>query len=177
MSDSEMDKEMNVAEEPKSSSKSDTDARVYEVGYLLVPTIPGVEVPSVYTSLKDLVVSLGGEMISDEMPRQINLAYMMLKVVNNVRSRFNTAYFGWVKFEMDPEKIAELKNKLDLDPHFLRFLITKTVKENTIAAKRFVYRDAPRRKTPMQKKDENEVVVPINKEEVDKEIEAMVAAV
>jgi len=177
MSDSEMDQEMGVKAEINTSSKGNPDARIYEVGYLLVPTIAGEEVPAVYTALKDLVVSLGGEMISDEMPRQINLAYTMLKVVANVRSRFNTAYFGWVKFEMNPEKINDLKAKLDFDPHYIRFLVTKTVKENTIAAKRFVYRDGPRRKTPMQKKDETETAAPINKEEVDKEIEAMVATV
>ncbi len=157
--------------------KNSSDSRVYEIGYLLVPTIAGEEVPAVYTKLKDLVVSMGGELIADEMPRMINLAYTMLKVTSNVRSKFNTAYFGWVKFEMNPDKINEIKAKLDLDPTIIRFLITKTVKENTIAAKRFVYKDGPRRKTPMQKKDENEVVAPINKEEVDKEIEAMVATV
>ncbi|MBY0376706.1 30S ribosomal protein S6 [Patescibacteria group bacterium] len=173
MQDSEMDKEMNVKTEAKTAS----DARVYEVGYLLAPTIAEEEVPAHYTSLKDLVVSLGGEMISDEIPKMIPLAYTMLKVVSNVRSKFNNAYFGWVKFEMNPDKIGELKSKLDLNPNIVRFLITKTVKENTIASKRFIYKDGPRRKTPMQKKEEGEVSAPINKEEVDKEIEAMVATV
>ncbi|MBP6884098.1 MAG: 30S ribosomal protein S6 [Candidatus Pacebacteria bacterium] len=173
MQDSE--KEQEIA--PKNEAKNSSDSRVYEVGYLLVPTIEEGEVPAVYSAIKDVVVGLGGEMISDEMPRMIPLAYTMLHVVSNVRSKFDNAYFGWVKFEMNPDKITELKSKLDLDPKVIRFLITKTVKENTIAAKRFVYKDSARRKTPMQKKDENEVVAPINKEEVDKEIEAMVATV
>ena len=38
----------------------------------------------------------------------------MLKVVANVRNKFNTAYLGWVKFTMDSDKILELKKKLDL---------------------------------------------------------------
>lgn len=166
---------MKLMSEGEKELKNDTDSRIYEVGYLLVPTIEGSEVPVHYGNLKELVTTFGGEIISDEIPKQINLAYTMLKVVSNVRSKFNTAYFGWVKFEMNPEKILELKNKLDLDANIIRFLITKTVKENTIAAKRFVYRDTTRRKPPMQKKGENEPVVPINKEEIDKEIDAMVA--
>jgi len=150
-------------------------SRVYEVGYLLVPTLGEESMPGVYSSLKDLVVSLGGEIISDEMPKMIPLAYTMLKVVQNVRSRFDTAYFGWVKFEMSPEKVLELKKKLDLDPNFIRFLILKTVKENTIAAKRFIHKDL-RRKVPGVKKDgENETALPIDKEEIDKEIDAMVS--
>ncbi len=152
------------------------DSRVYEVGYLLVPTIPEEGVPGLYSALKDLVVSLGGEIISDEMPKMTPLAYTMLKVVQNVRNRFDTAYFGWVKFEITPEKVLELKKKLDLDPNFVRFLILKTVKENTIAAKRFIHKDSRRKVSTTKKEGENEVVVPIDKEEIDKEIDAMVSA-
>ena len=48
----------------------------------------------------------------------------------------------------------------------------KTVRENTIAAKRFVGRETYKR--PKVKSLENETVVPINKEEIDKEIDALV---
>lgn len=147
---------------------------VYEVGYLFVPTVSEEEVAGLYGNLKELILNSGGEIVSDEMPKMINLAYEMLKVVQNVRSKFNTGYFGWVKFEMDTQKVLELKKKLDLDPLILRFLILKTVKENTIAAKRFVFKDSVRRKVPGVKKEDGEVVE-INKEEIDKEIDAMVS--
>jgi ribosomal protein S6 len=124
--------------------------------------------------LKELVSSLGGIHISDEIPKMIQLAYKMVKVVSNVRNKFNTAYFGWIKFTMDSDKVLELKKKLDLDPNFIRFLILKTVKENTIAAKRFV-RGEIHRKPKTLKNENKEIVVPINKEEIDKEIDAMVA--
>jgi len=158
--------------------KSETGGRVYELGYLLVPTISEEEVPAVYGNLKELVASHGGVMISDDMPRMIPLAYEMLKVVQNVRSKFTNAYFGWVKFEMGADQIGEMKKKLDLDPNVLRFLIIKTVRENTIAAKRFVSREGGvHRKAPGVgvKKEEGAPVEEINKEEIDKEIEAMVA--
>jgi len=54
-------------------------------------------------------------------------------------------------------------------------LIIKTVKENTIAAKRFVHKDIPRKKISPVKGGENTESAPINKEEIDKEIDAMVA--
>ena len=98
----------------------------------------------------------------------------MTKVVSNVRSKFNTAYFGWIKFTMETQKVLELKKTLDLDPNIIRFLILKTVKENTIAAKRFV-RGETYKRPAMKKSAENEIVVPINKEEIDKEIDALVA--
>ncbi len=102
----------------------------------------------------------------------------MVKVVQNIRNKYDTGYFGWTKFSMSPEEVLELKKKLDLDPKIIRFLILKTVKENTIATKRFAYKDTPaRRRAPVlaKKEGEGEEVVPINKEEVDKEIDAMVA--
>jgi len=152
------------------------DPRVYEVGYLFVPTISEEELPASYGNLKELISSFGGQIISDEVPKMITLAYQMLKVVANVRSKFNTAYFGWVKFEMDPSKVLELKKKLDLSPEIIRFLIIKTVKENTIATKRFVYRDNAHKK-PAVKNADGVVAEPveINKEEIDKEIDAMIA--
>ncbi len=152
-----------------------SDSKIYEVGYLLIPTIKEEEVPALYGNLKELVSSFGGEVIMDEMPKMTSLAYEMLKVTSNVRSRFNTAYFGWTKFTMESELVLELKKKLDLDPNFIRFLILKTIKENTIAAKRFV-RGETYKKPTAKKSGENEVVAPINKEEIDKEIDAMVAA-
>ena len=155
---------------------NDMVERVYELGYLLVPSLAEEKVDVVYGDLKELISSFGGEIISDERPKMLTLAYSMQKVLSNLRNKFSTAYFGWMKFEMDAQKVLELKKKLDLDPNFVRFLILKTVKENTIAAKRFIHRDLTRRRTPvLRKTSEKENVLPMNKDEIDKEIEALVA--
>ncbi len=151
----------------------DENSKVYELGYILVPTIEELEVPAVHGNLKELVSSFKGDVVSDEMPKMIGLAYSMVKVISNVRNKFNTGYFGWVKFTMEPAKVLDLKKKLDLDINITRFLILKTVKENTIAAKRFVRSDSAYRKPTAKRSDEP--VVPINKEEVDKEIDALIA--
>ncbi|MFA5791927.1 MAG: 30S ribosomal protein S6 [Candidatus Paceibacterota bacterium] len=151
-----------------------SNSRVYELGYLLVPTISQEDVPVIFGNLKETISSLEGVAISDEMPKMTPLAYSMLKVVANVRNKFNTAYFGWIKFTMGTDAVLELKKKLDLDPNVIRFLILKTVKENTIAAKRFVRGDMHRRPR-MEKNKNNETSVPINKEEIDKEIDALIA--
>ena len=156
-------------------NEKDTNDRVYELCYLLVPTIAEEEVPAVFGNIKELALSLKGDVIANDMPRMINLAYPMVKVLSNVRNKFSNAYFGWIKFVMDPKNVVELKKKLDLDPNLIRFLILKTVRENTIASKRFIRGEGEYRR-PMVKKTENEPAVPINKEEVDKEIDALIAA-
>ena len=159
----------------KNEISGNKNSRVYELGYLLVPSIPPEDVSINYGNLKELVSSFGGEIIADEMPRLMTLAYPMQKVISNVRNKFSTAYFGWTKFTMDSDKVLELKKNLDLDPNFVRFLILKTVKENTIASKRFMRGEGEYRR-PKSRPTNNEVVVPINKEAVDKEIDALIAA-
>jgi len=177
MQASENNSDMEIEATIVNEAKEGTEARVYELGYLLIPTISTDELPEAYGDMKELIASLGGEIVSDEMPKMINLAYQMLKVTANVRSKHNTAYFGWIKFIMTPAKVLELKKKLDFDPKTIRFLILKTVKENTIAAKRFVGREMGHSKTPTASKKEEgaEVPAPITKEEIDREIDAMVA--
>lgn len=153
-------------------AEGDSAERVYELGYLLVPTVSEEDMPALYGNIKELVSSLGGSHVSDEMPKMITLAYAMTKVVNNVRNKWSNAYFGWTKFKMDSGKVLELKKKMDLDPKVIRFLILKTVEENTIASKRFIRGDMHRK--PKTKED-GENAAPINKEEIDKEIEALIA--
>jgi len=157
----------------KLSNKEGSLSQIYEVGYLLVPSITEEEIPAMYGNMKEIVSSFKGELISDEMPKMINLAYPMAKVVSNVRSIYNTAYFGWVKFSMDRKGVLELKAKLDLDPKVIRFLLIKTIRENTIASRRFGRGDMHSRKV---RNESEETGVPIDKEEIDKEIDAMISA-
>lgn len=164
-----------MSDEVLNEKNGPEDARIYELGYLLAPTLSEDEVPAAFGNLKDLITSMGGVAISEEMPKNIPLAYTMAKVIQNVRQKFDNAYFGWIKFYMDSEKVLELKKKLDLDPTLIRFLILKTVKENTLASKRYVRPDRPSR-PKAEKTGDVETATPINKEEIDKEIDAMVAA-
>ena len=64
------------------------------------------------------------------------LAYEMIRVVNNVNVRFNEGYFGWIKFELEGEKVKELEKTLKLDEEVVRFMVVKTVRENTVYTKR-----------------------------------------
>ena len=76
--------------------EKDIEGRIYEVSYLLVPTISEDELPVNYGNLKELVASLSGNVVSDEMPKMMNLAYPMYKTLQNVINKFETAYFCWM---------------------------------------------------------------------------------
>lgn len=117
----------------KENIKEEKDTMtVYEVSYLLLPSIASEQAPSKAEGLKDMLVSAGGEIISLEAPILIDLAYPMTKVVQTVRHKVNSGYFGWIKFEIEKEGIEAVKKALDNKEEILRYIIVKTVRENTL---------------------------------------------
>ena len=149
---------------------------VYEVSYLLLPSLAIGEVPAKVASLRDTITKAGGKVLSFEEPILIDLAYEMTKVVQTVRHKTSTGYFGWMKFEIDKEGIAVVKKALDADLDILRYLIIKTVRENTLLLGKMKIQKEER----ARKEEENEEVsdeVPQKEstpEEIDKSIDELV---
>ncbi len=147
--------------------------RVYELGYLMVPQVEEKDLPMEVGDLKGVIDAKGATTISEEFPKLINLAYEMTKVLNNKNVHFSNGYFGWIKFEASPDQVILLGEELKKYQKIIRFLLVKTVKENTLAGKRpFGGRSDMRRKPQVKK--EGEEAQPINKEEIDREIDALV---
>ncbi len=105
---------------------------VYEVSYLLLPSISQEQIESKATALKETIKKNGGEIISDDNPILIDLAYPMTKVVSTVSHKCHAGYFGWIKFELRARGLSDLKKSLDNNNDILRYLIIKTVRENTL---------------------------------------------
>ncbi len=105
--------------------------RVYELGFHLVPTMGEDEVAVQFSHLKSLIEKRGGQFIAEEMPKFKNLAYPISKTVKAHKSSHLSSYFGWVKFEINPEEIIPLEKEIKAFGPMLRFLLIKTVKDNT----------------------------------------------
>ncbi len=126
-----MEKTKKTASEPKVQPKTDT-SKVYELAVLLLPSLSPADVEKQIASFTNEFTSRGGELISSEAPVMINLAYPMVKVVHTNRQKCQEAYFGWMKFEIETEAINEIKKVLDGSEIMLRYLLVKTVRENTL---------------------------------------------
>jgi len=150
-----------------------TDGRVYELAYLFVPTIDESTIAGRFGDLKALLEKSGAVFVSEEMPKMIDLAYEMSRVITNKKTYFNNAYFGWVKFELDPANIEGLKPTLDRNEEIIRYMIVKTVRENTIASKKPLSQSGYRKRAP-EKKEGEEEATPLSAEEIDREIDALV---
>jgi ribosomal protein S6 len=106
------------------------------------------------------------------MPKMMELAYEMSRTIDNKKTWFTTAYFGWVKFDLEPAALAAVEEVLKRDEEVIRYMVLKTVRENTIAQKRSMSR--PARARDAAPTEEGEAAAPANPEEIDKQIEALV---
>ncbi len=112
--------------------------RVYEISYILVPTITEEAAAEKINSLKQSIASFGASFISEEAPYMRDLSYEMLRVIKNVNNRFDTGYFGWVKFELDPANLIKAEKAFKLDEDVIRYLAVKADRDINIYTKRIV---------------------------------------
>src|SRR5207249_3569623 len=112
-------------------------------------------------SLKESIVAFGGIVVSDEYPVLIDLTYSMTKVVGTARHKVNSGYFGWIKFEITREGIEKVKKTFDSKDEVLRFLIIKTVKENTLLNGKMIFKKEER-----AKKEADDIVEEVHDEPV-----------
>lgn len=109
--------------------------KVYELGIHLLPSLSEADVQIEFSKIKSNIEKLDGEIISESTPRMFNLAYEIPKTLKAQKKWYETAYFGWVKFELDSSKLAVFEKFVKELEDTLRYLIVKTVRENTLVAK------------------------------------------
>lgn len=150
---------------------TDVSLSVYEVGYLMVPTIAEENLGAEVSEFKETLTNLGATFIADEHPKMMELAYEMSRSIANKKQKFSYGYFGWVKFECTTANATVIKDMLDKNEKLIRYLFIKTVRESTMSSKRPYGKPegAKRRTTAKTEKAE-----PINEEVIDKEIDALV---
>jgi len=163
-----------MAKEKKIEEVEEKDARVnvYEVGYLMIPSIAEESLGEEVTLFKDSLSGKGAVFISDEYPKMMELAYEMTRSIANKNQKFLYGYFGWVKFECTGEQALSIKAMLDKNEKLIRFLLIRTVRENTMSPKRAYGKQDGSKRRSSSKKEES---LPINEEVIDKEIDALVA--
>lgn len=154
----------------------------YEIGYLLTPLVPADNLAAVVSeSIKQAVTAAQGVITSELEPRQTPLAHEVAKTINHKRSVFREAYFGALRFKLEPGKLPEFNQALKNQSEILRFLIITLPKDaaNIIPLKRAPLAPLSRRRAPSAVKTEKEVEgeeapkVEMTKEAIDKEIDGL----
>lgn len=145
--------------------------RIYEVGFLMPPSIPEDSLKEEVLKIKELITEAGGRIILEGTPGLETLAYTIEKRAENLVMKFDEAYFSFIKFELDAEKVSALKINLDKNPNIIRYILVTITKEKE--------REAPRSRAPVREETTSveEVSTPavFSEEEIDKSIEELIA--
>lgn len=154
------------------ANKSDTP--VYELGFHLVPTVQDDGVAAVTEKVRAILGD--AEIISEEVPARMTLAYVIERSVQGKREKYAESYFGCIKFAMERGELSAVQTALRGTPEVLRFLIIETVREDVPAPRRTVF-TSNRLEGETIKKPEAEAEKPaeVSQEELDKTIDALVS--
>lgn len=156
----------------KKETSTDSRTNVYELGYILVPTIAEENVAAEVESIKGLIEKHGGSFISEDFPKLRDLAYTMVKSIGSAKHRHDKGYFGWVKFETETSSVPKLNEAFAKNDNILRSMIIETVRENTMVTQKMVFKPTDGAKP---EDGEAEVKEPVSEEELDKTIDNLVA--
>lgn len=105
------------------------DPALYELGFLLIPTIAEDALGTEVNALREAVEAEGGRIVSEGYPTLRPLAYPIATKDREGRTHYSNAYFGHLVMELLPERTLSLKARLDKSTTLLRFLIIHTYKE------------------------------------------------
>ena len=113
-----------------STTEDHKEAQVYELGYLVLPSIAEENLADVVSTLQGIVKKSGGVEIASEDPLKFDLAYTMSKVVGARKYVVNEAYIGWMKFEVEPSVVDSIKSDVEKLDEILRCLLIKAPRES-----------------------------------------------
>src|SRR3989344_561437 len=113
-------------------------SRIYEVGYMVAPTVKEEELEKVVSAIRGEIEKQGGNFIAEGAPSSLTLAYDIAArrsaEADNARKTFHDkAYFGWIKFEAATTAAQALESALKQKPEILRSIVFQTVREDTRA--------------------------------------------
>jgi len=128
----------------------------YELAFHILPTVAEGEVQTTVDSIKNLITSRGGDIFDAEAAERIDLAYEVVLHLEGKNRKFTSAYFGWVRFNIEANKIAEILNEIDHNGNVLRHLVirlTKAEEQNP-----FRYHEALKDQKMVTTVEESEVI-------------------
>jgi ribosomal protein S6 len=112
-------------------------AVAYELAFHVLPTVAEGEVTSVTEALKAEITKFGGRVFDQELPERFDLAYDIDKYLEGRHRAFSSAYFGWVRFYLEPAKLPTLAAEVAARKELLRHLLIRLTREEEQAPFRF----------------------------------------
>jgi len=100
----------------------------YELAFHVLPTVAEGEVEAVFRSLKDMIIKHNGIITLEEAPARFDLAYEIVKYLEGRNRKFSSAYFGWIRFQVDATEIESIVDAVDHTKELLRHILIRLTK-------------------------------------------------
>jgi len=156
------------------------ELNTYELGYHLVPSLSEDDLALRVEELMTAVTKAGGNILSEGAPQSFQLAYTMKRLRGGTWEKYDSSYFGWMRFEAPSSALGELKEVLEHHEHIIRHLVLR------LESKALAPTPEPRAPRPvkleevetepkqLEKKQDTEEKGEVSEEELDKEIEELI---
>jgi ribosomal protein S6 len=162
----------------KAKVTKESDEKVYEVGYHILSSVAEENIPVEVDKIKASLDKEKAIIISEEAPKLRPLAYTIKKAFGGSYKTFDKAYFGFIKFELGEDgDIRKIDLAMKNNESILRYLVIKTVRENTMYSPKItVFSDKEAKiKTTFKEDKAVKNEKPASIEEIDKSIDALVS--
>ncbi len=152
-------------------------SQVYELGYHILPTVVSDDLEGEVAKIRSAIEKRGGSFIAEGPTETIALAYPMFVNNGGKQTKYESAYFGWMKFELSPEEAVLLRDEdLATNAQVLRFTLFKTTREETRAQlqseQHTILREVKTTGT-IEKREVQEEGGEVSEEELDKSIDEL----
>ena len=152
--------------------------RIYEIGYNIVPTVKEEDLEKIVGTIRTQIEKAGGSFIAEGAPSLTRLSYQMSTREGDKWVEYDRGYFGWLKFETGVETARALEEMLKGNANVMRFIIFRTVREDTRAkykapTLREVKRTDTIKSTPRRVSEETKG--PVSEEELEKALQDITA--
>jgi ribosomal protein S6 len=104
------------------------DLQSYELAFHVLPTVAEGEVSVVFDRMKAAIQAVGGQITNEEVPARFDLAYEIVKFLEGRNRKFGSAYFGWVRFTVEADKVSEITAAVEGTKEILRHLVIRLTK-------------------------------------------------
>ena len=172
---SQAEEAFTQAAEGSSEPKVNDETAVYELAFHIVPQIPTEGLGAVVEKLHKLIGN--AEVIAEQAPEKKNLAYTIIISHTGKREKFDTAYFGWIKFATRRDAIPSVEVGVRSMKEVLRYLLVETVRENTMEQPRRAVFTSDRLEGQTIEKPvaPAEKVAEVSEEQLDKTLEGLIS--
>ena len=170
--------ETSQVPEGTSSQAAPKDTRlIYEIGFIVVPTVEEAKVGDVVEKIRSQVAAMKAEIVGEQFPAKIVLAYTIERATTGKREKFSEGYLGWIKFAVEErEDIPALEGMLRTTSEILRYLLVESSLAETAGPRRAVFSSNRLEGETLKKPIATpEGVGPVSEEELDKSIDALVS--